>query len=288
MEYQEKLEKIVSLSEKQFRQDVLIPLFVSMGFQNVIEYHGAGERGKDIIFYDIDRLGDKVYFGVVVKSEKIHGSIGKSGSIADVAFTQVLQALNEPYVDVYGLEQLEIGRCLVITSKEIVTTCVEAFFQTLRKHELHRSFRCYDGNWVVQQINRHLASYWGDEEADRIIKGQEAQIAELNLYKEKATGVIFKLTQDYGAPSSVFDVSSGAVQKAESSTTLASALYSGVSGEVLWYGSQKRVTRSQLLKNFVDEGIMSETVTCQRCGNVNTIDLNSTGLSCTKCFYQIL
>lgn len=43
MDYQEKLEKIKSMSEEQLRKDVLIPLFVAMGCQNVKEYHGTAD-----------------------------------------------------------------------------------------------------------------------------------------------------------------------------------------------------------------------------------------------------
>ena len=74
MDHQEKLEKIRNLSEDEFRKKVLIPLFIAMGYQNVIEYHGRNERGKDIIFHETDYVGEKIYTAVVVKKERIHGT----------------------------------------------------------------------------------------------------------------------------------------------------------------------------------------------------------------------
>jgi hypothetical protein len=124
MEHKEKIAKTSGLSEKKLCREVLIPLFNSMGYRGVKEYHGTGERGKDIVYYWLNNLGDREYTPVVLKTGSIHRTVGKEGNIAHIVSVQVKQALNEPYVDVYGLAKKTADRCLVVTSDEIVRICV--------------------------------------------------------------------------------------------------------------------------------------------------------------------
>ena len=62
------------------------PLFEAMGFHDVIEFHGALEFGKDIVFYEEDKFGERIYYSVAVKAQDIHGSVGKSGNASEVLF----------------------------------------------------------------------------------------------------------------------------------------------------------------------------------------------------------
>lgn len=279
MDHQEKLEKIRGLSEQQLRREVLIPLFIAMGCQHVIEYHGTTERGKDIIFYEINRFDEKIYTAVVVKKERIHGAIGKPGSIADVANNQVHQALNEPYVDVYGIKKLLVDKCMVITSDEIVSSCVEAIFHTLQKQGLDKCLRCYDGNWLVQKIDEHMPTYFDDIDKDEVIQELQAQKVELSEKKEKGIRIIFELGRNHNIPQNYINVSSTALQKAESGVTLASSLGTVASGEY-W---EPKLKRSDILQAFIDGGVMEKTATCPNCGHVNDIDLNSPYVFCKNC-----
>lgn len=158
MQYKEKLDKIAELSEDQLRKEVLIPLLSSLGFKGVREYHGSRERGKDIICYSLDNLGNREYMAVVVKTSKIHGSVGKEGSIANVVLIQVQQALNEPYVDVYDIQRLTASKCLVVTSNKIVSACMEDIFGTLKSQQLHRALSFADQDLASSKNRRTHAN----------------------------------------------------------------------------------------------------------------------------------
>ena len=56
MNPREKKEILNNLNEKEFRQDLIIPLLSKMGYLAPIEYHGTNEGGKDIICFEYDRL----------------------------------------------------------------------------------------------------------------------------------------------------------------------------------------------------------------------------------------
>jgi len=46
--------------EFQFRDQFVMPLLVRLGFGLVVNYHGAREFGRDVIFGEVDRFGHVV------------------------------------------------------------------------------------------------------------------------------------------------------------------------------------------------------------------------------------
>jgi hypothetical protein len=62
-----KISRLRNLDEQALRETVLVPLLMRMGLKAVMIYHGPRERGKDIICFDLDRLGRREYMAVVAK-----------------------------------------------------------------------------------------------------------------------------------------------------------------------------------------------------------------------------
>jgi restriction endonuclease Mrr len=162
MDKKEKLEILRKLDEKRLRQEVLIPLFQKMGFKDVIEYHGSTEKGKDIIYYETDRYGDKDYSGVVVKKDDISGSVSDSSGAMTV-LNQIEQTFDEPYTDIYGLKELMIDRCLVITSGDIKNTAAESIRGKLKKSNLDKLVKFFDGNKLVDLLDDYMPDYFFKE-----------------------------------------------------------------------------------------------------------------------------
>jgi hypothetical protein len=67
-------------SEDDFVHNVLKPLFDAMGFEGVTCLHHTGrpEYGKDIVFYERDRLGGFTYYAVVACVGKIYAASSKA------------------------------------------------------------------------------------------------------------------------------------------------------------------------------------------------------------------
>ena len=43
--------RLLEMRESELRKDVLIPLFKAMGYRDVYDYPGSGEKGKDIVMW---------------------------------------------------------------------------------------------------------------------------------------------------------------------------------------------------------------------------------------------
>ena len=162
MDKQEKLTMLRRLKEDRLRKEVLIPLFEKMGFKDVIEYHGSVEKGKDIIFYELDKFNEKIYTGVVVKIGHITGSVSDAGGAMTI-LNQIEQTFDQPYTDIYGLKGLVIDRCLVITSGDITSQSIESICGKLKKSHLDKLVSFFDGSKVVDLLDEHIPDYFFKE-----------------------------------------------------------------------------------------------------------------------------
>ena len=151
---------IQSLNESQLRTMILLPLLRRMGLDDIKEYHGGGaEKGKDIVCRYKDPLGELHYVGIVVKSTDIHGAVGKKGSASEVLF-QVEQTLDEPFSDVYSLENIGIRECWVVTSGLIKNTAIESIRGKLGKSNLDKLTRFIDQDKIITLIDRLWPEFW--------------------------------------------------------------------------------------------------------------------------------
>lgn len=278
MQYKEKIDKIAELSEDQLRKEVLIPLLSSLGFKGVREYHGSRERGKDIICYSLDNLGHREYMAVVVKTSRIHGSIGKEGSVANVVLIQVQQALNEPYIDVYDIERLTASKCLVVTSDKIVSACMEDIFGTLKIQQLHRVLSFADQDWIVQKIDEHMPTYFEEKDKDELIAEKEVHISDLKEKQQKTVKLIYDLGKEYGVPRYVADSATTPILSTSSGYDFNATVFSGSTASLDSY-----IPRSKILTRFLSEGIIEPTVRCSYCGAENKIVPSRPFMTCTIC-----
>ena len=113
----QKYSMIQSLSESEFRRDVLIPLLKKMGYQKVRERHGSQEYGKDITFFESSEFGG-MHYAVVAKVGNISGSASGKQNL-DIVKAQIDQAFTMPFDDVEDKEKYHIDRVIVWTTGNI-------------------------------------------------------------------------------------------------------------------------------------------------------------------------
>lgn len=189
-----RLKQLQSLDEKGLREKVLVPLLARMGFKAVTLYHGPAERGKDIICYREDILGDREYLAVVAKASDLTGNVSTDSGLREV-FHQVQQCFDNPYQDLFGMKEIFIDRVWVITSGKIVTGAEESIFASAKKQNLSKLIRVLSGEKLVTVINQYYPDYW------------EASLENVDVLREQKARMMRFLRQMLlalnGAPSDI-------------------------------------------------------------------------------------
>src|SRR5690606_27479228 len=137
MNPREKKEILNSLKEKEFRQDLIIPLLSKMGYLAPIEYHGINERGKDIICFEYDKLTEQRFLSVVAKIGDLTGNAATNTGLITIV-NQVQQAFDNPYEDLFNMRQVFINEVWVMTTGKIVSGAQDSVINTLRKNNLDK------------------------------------------------------------------------------------------------------------------------------------------------------
>jgi len=154
-----KLKRLAELSEKALRDTVLGPLLARMGYKGVTAYHGPQERGKDIICYREDELGEREYQAVVAKAVDLSGSVSSADGLPEVLH-QVEQCFNVPYEELFGVTRVSMHRVWVVTSKKIIPGAQESIFEKLRKTNLDKVTRFISGERLVELIDQYYPAFW--------------------------------------------------------------------------------------------------------------------------------
>ena len=123
-------ERIGKLDEDQFIAHVLRPLLKTMEYEHVriVEYHGRGEFGKDILpFRTTTPFGTLEYYAVQAKATRIHGTSAREGNAGEL-ISQAAQAFKVTFVDTLDNERKRIDKFVIATNKAITASarkCIE-------------------------------------------------------------------------------------------------------------------------------------------------------------------
>ena len=173
----EKLKKLSELDEKGLREDVLLPLLTRLGCKAPTIYHGPQERGKDIITYSHDLLGQREYIAVVAKAVDLSGSVSSSKGLREVLH-QVQQCFDIPYEDLFGMTKVSIDRVWIVTSKRILPSAETSIYSTLEKNNLSKLIRFISREQLAGLIDEKYPAFWDEslEPAD-VLREQKARLA---------------------------------------------------------------------------------------------------------------
>lgn len=179
-----KRNKLQGLCENELRKTVVVPLLTKMQYFDCVENHSSNEKGKDIICKEYDERYDSFrYIAVIIKASDITGSSSNSKSIFNI-MVQVKQAINEPYKDIYNLSEINIDKCIIITSGRILPQALEAIYSTLKREHLDKLISAVvDIEKLISLIDRHFPEYWLEDENQLDILCKEKNILLNNLVK---------------------------------------------------------------------------------------------------------
>jgi hypothetical protein len=150
------------------------------GLKAPVVYHGPRERGKDIVCFDLDRLGRREYLAVVAKVTDLDGSVSSANSLLQVVH-QVEQCFDVPYEDLFGMTRVTMDRVWVVTSGRIIPGAADSIYDQLQKRNLSKLVRFVPGENLVQLIDEHYSGYWEDSlEPVHVIREQNNRLAQFS------------------------------------------------------------------------------------------------------------
>lgn len=141
MNRKEKLKMLQDFDEKTLTKNFIIPLYEckGMGCKNVQYTHRSLEFGKDVVCYEEDKYGDRIYIGIQVKSTKI-----TTGDVSEI-LRQILEAFGNPFKNSDGKKK-KLDKFVLLTSNEFTEEAKDSLWASLEGAGKERLVKCIDGN----------------------------------------------------------------------------------------------------------------------------------------------
>ncbi len=147
-------QRLDTLTEDDFIDHILIPLFNAMGAQGVrrVAEHGPGEHGSDIgPFRMINGIGLPDYYSVQAKVVKIHGTSSKRGNAVEIV-NQARVALKTAFLDQDDNVMKHIDRVIIATTKSVTPDAKHYIDSEL---DGDRRIYWFDSTALIELIRRH-------------------------------------------------------------------------------------------------------------------------------------
>ncbi len=163
MDRKAKLEMLQRLNEVQLRKNVMIPLFEKVGkFKDLRDCHGTNEFGIDIQFYEEIGIGERLYYGVQLKTEDISGTSGKKGNIKTI-IDQAEEAHNKEFYCVEEKRNRTIDRFHVVTTGNIALKAEKIIRDSLAKHNLGKIISFWNRERLLDFMDEYWPNYFFPE-----------------------------------------------------------------------------------------------------------------------------
>ena len=144
-----------NMDEATLRAQVLIPLLQEMGYQDVKEYHGTGELGKDIVCWKADAFGGRQNLVVVAKATRMTGKAKVDKGTAGEVSTQIRQCFGSNYADPITAKSQSANEVWVVTNKGISQQAIDAISAGVGASDM-RSVRITDADNLWKLVVKHL------------------------------------------------------------------------------------------------------------------------------------
>ena len=144
------LNALVTMSEIELQQEIVIPLLRAVGYRDVRAPAGPSEKGKDLLACRQDEFGRITLHAVQIKKQRLHAAVQKPGSLIRV-LDQLRQATRELVFDPNTNTRRRPDGCLFVTPFEVPIRVFEAFEELLREERLE-NVRLLDGVALLEAL----------------------------------------------------------------------------------------------------------------------------------------
>lgn len=153
--WEKKLAHLRELSEDDFRDNVIRPLFQRRGLKHLRDTCGPEEEGKDAIFEGTDSLARRLIYAIQTKK----GNINKASKSVDNLLTAVTQLKTAIESDIYltSTKQRVRPNCVILCASGEIN-------QAARTH-VHDNIKdsrlaFMDANDLIPLIDEHFSEFW--------------------------------------------------------------------------------------------------------------------------------
>ena len=166
------LDKLQTLQENDLSKRILKPLLGAI-YNCKVDFVGGGpEKGRDLLIYHRDPLGDARYIGVQVKKISPNSNSSDSRSFQQL-ITQLDQMKSEPVVEPETGSEINLDQLLFVTPYVINQKELDSH-KGAYKLLLEKEVKIIDGDKVVNLLDRHAPHLVGeifdhDTQIDHII-----------------------------------------------------------------------------------------------------------------------
>jgi hypothetical protein len=151
-----------TLSEDDFRDKLVRPLFLRKGFKDGRELCGTKEEGKDTLFIDEDKLGMKQIWVVQTKAGNLNLS-GKYSQNTTIASTQLKTALEIKITLLATKQRIYPTHAVLCASGKINENARKHICDTLQNPRI----RFMDLDDIIPLIDEYYPEFWWGIDADR-------------------------------------------------------------------------------------------------------------------------
>lgn len=147
------IDKIISMAENELSKKIIVPLFQKI-YSTRVEFSGGGiEKGRDIIIYKKDELGDNEYIGIQVKKQKL--TPNSSIESFQQLINQLSQMKYEGVVDPSTGEKTSFKKRIFITPYPISDKAYDSHQGAYQKI-IKDGVKIIDGHELISLLSKHM------------------------------------------------------------------------------------------------------------------------------------
>ena len=139
------------MNETEYTNKVIIPLLKHMGYMEVTYNHGIDEFGKDVVFSEYDRFGNKKHHAAQVKVGNISGG---TGSIINDIINHTQNAFNIEFPDLITKTNVSISDFFLITSGKFVGNAKAMLLNDKRLQPYKYRIHFYEGHHIAELFKK--------------------------------------------------------------------------------------------------------------------------------------
>lgn len=133
------------MNEEQYTTNVVIPLLRQLGYSEVTYNHGIAEFGKDVVFADYDRFGNKVYHAAQVKVGDLSGN--NSSQLSDI-IAHAEHAFDVAFDDLITKAAVRISHFFIIIAGRFTGNARRLLVESSRLSPYIHRLHLYEGHHI--------------------------------------------------------------------------------------------------------------------------------------------